>query len=585
MPPAPKPDRESDPRPQPDPDPVPTPGERGGPETPNSPNAPKTPGAAPTRRTARVASTPAWRYWWEFNRATFMETRHLLQRHATITGNQQAPRSLDTLREHRGDVLAALRTLAGDSRAKRELRAAALVALGRAGGAGDEELLIAVVRDSSSPTKVREAAALALGLLRSVKDNAAVRALADEVLSGRTKWPGEISGLMMLSAGLRARGDRLLASRLASSIVAPTHPADPAALALACGLAGDVRTLPELVEATTKARLGRARLDDVARSHAALALGRIAVPAAAPVLVTVLNSRSAGVQTRRSAALSLGRMLREGQVEATHLDAVHRALEKTLRNKGDSVLRGFAALALAGDKQPQAIDRITAMLDSGRVELRPYAALALGLAARNLGDGRDPRARKIRKRLTRELSKTSTVEMASALSIAAGLAGARDALPDLLARVAKRSLPVEVRGAAAVGAGMLRYNPARTEEVLLDALRDSPGLLAGEIALGLGLTGRREVARVLLERIAKEQSSLDRGRIVLALGYLGSTTTVAPLLAMLQDKTLRPADRAQAAIALGLLGDRRDQDVLFGLGADFNFLATTRTTWELFDQM
>ena len=36
-----------------------------------------------------------------------------------------------------------------------------------------------------------------------------------------------------------------------------------------------------------------------------------------------------------------------------------------------------------------------------------------------------------------------------------------------------------------------------------------------------------------------------------------------------------------AAVALGLLGDPRDEDPLFALDADFNYLATTHTTHEL----
>jgi hypothetical protein len=39
--------------------------------------------------------------------------------------------------------------------------------------------------------------------------------------------------------------------------------------------------------------------------------------------------------------------------------------------------------------------------------------------------------------------------------------------------------------------------------------------------------------------------------------------------------------REFAAVALGLLGDAREQDVLFDIDADFNYLATTDTTYEL----
>ena len=70
-----------------------------------------------------------------------------------------------------------------------------------------------------------------------------------------------------------------------------------------------------------------------------------------------------------------------------------------------------------------------------------------------------------------------------------------------------------------------------------------------------------------------------------ALGCLGSTGTVKPLLAAFQDKTARATDRAQAAIALGLLGDVRDKDALFDLAVDFNFFATNQSTRELLNQL
>jgi HEAT repeat protein len=465
------------------------------------------------------------------------------------------------LREFRPDVLAALRDAAADQHADRQLRSAALVALGRTGAGRDAALCVRVLRDPRAPSGVKDSAAVALGLLRGVGVDAGVRELVDDLAD----LPARTRGLVLLSAGLRAREDRALATRLLGRIAKGKASAE---LLLACGWAGEVRCLPELIDAAAKGR------DDIARAHAAIALGRVGDPAAATVLVRILKSRNAGVQAKRAAALSLGRMLRQG------LDRpdVRKALAQTVRNKGDATVRGFAALALASAKQPDTRD-IDKLLDGGRMELRPFAALALGVAARNV-DG--PGKTKIRKRLVDALERSKGIELGSALNIAVGLAGAQDALDTLLARVAKRSLPADVRGTAAVGAGILGVNSARVEKVLLGALDDVP---SGDVALGLGLTGRTTVARVLLDRIPKAGSSMERGRLVMALGYLGSGASVEPLLKTLMDRKAKATDRAQAALALGLLGDTRDKDPLFDLAVDFNMFATTRTTRELLNQM
>ena len=95
------------------------------------------------------------------------------------------------------------------------------------------------------------------------------------------------------------------------------------------------------------------------------------------------------------------------------------------------------------------------------------------------------------------------------------------------------------------------------------------------------MLGRRGVAPRLVEQLKKTNSTMLQARILLALGRLDHDSAVEPLLQLLRDKSARRLVREFAAVALGLMGDRREVDPLFSVDAFFNFYATTVATHEL----
>ncbi|MHC4491544.1 MAG: HEAT repeat domain-containing protein, partial [Planctomycetota bacterium] len=95
------------------------------------------------------------------------------------------------------------------------------------------------------------------------------------------------------------------------------------------------------------------------------------------------------------------------------------------------------------------------------------------------------------------------------------------------------------------------------------------------------LMGQRAVAKDLVALLPKAGSSQTQGRIILALSYLNHSAAVKPLLTVLNDRHQATLGREFAAVALGLLGDRRDEDLLFRLDAHFNFFSGTRASREL----
>jgi len=577
-----------DPNPAPD---VPhDPGDTGGPQTPTpTPQAPPVP-QGPNQRPAtrkggrpgRTTGATSWRVWWEYNREHLFGLRKRMRRPGVTTGvASRGP--VDPLKGRRPEVRNALRAIAAGPRTHGKLKAAALIALGRVAVEEDVEAFLLPLRRSTDPD-VRSAAALGLGLAPPVGDAALRQRVRDhlEYLAGGAGNPDyRVRGFAYVALGLRARHDKTLAMGLArqSTAIYPKSAYDAATLAYACGIARDDVLLPELMLAARKGRLGGQKLGDVGRSHAAAGLGLIRSPLVVDTLARLLRSRRAGVETRRAAALSLGRMLRGNALDADDRDTAKQALLRAWDKGRDSVLRGFCAIALGGARPPLATRRLADTLDrGGDLVVRHYAALALGLAAPHVDADETKR---IRRTLLRELEKSRDPELSAALAIAVGLSGNVDAVEPLLERVRSSSLASPVRGACAEALGLLGQPSRVTSDALLEALRTGPPELVEGATLGLGLLGRRGITKEIVERLKKTSSGTQQGRFTLALGHLGRASTVDPLLALLRDTRLKRVVRELAAVALGLLGADAERDVLFELDAHYNYYATTVVTHEL----
>jgi len=296
--------------------------------------------------------------------------------------------------------------------------------------------------------------------------------------------------------------------------------------------------------------------------------------------VRVLRSRRAGIETRRGAALAVGRILREQELDGKMAAPAVQALRQVFQKSNDSALRGFCAVGLGGARLPAAVGLLRDAIDrGGNTEVKPYCALALGLAARTLGD---EKGGEIPGFLVEELRKARQLEVTASLTIALGLAKAHEATDLLLRRLNEQGTTAPSRAAAAQALGLM--GAARPEVVAAltrVAQREPSGQLLEDAVLALGLMGQRAVAKDLVALLPKAGSSQTQGRIMLALSYLNHSDAVQPLLKVLNDPHQATLGREFAAVALGLLGDRRDEDVLFKLDAHFNFLSGTRASREL----
>ncbi|MCZ6574682.1 MAG: hypothetical protein O7C98_16135 [Planctomycetota bacterium] len=554
-------------------------GEGNGPTTPRHRRArPREPVRSGRRSSGENRS---WRIWWEYNREHLVGLRRKLRRSATLTGRAEEHR-IDPLEGRRDEVRKVLRTIAAKERDP-ALRASALLALGRTGDMQDARIFLRLLRDGRQPHEVLEAAALALGMLPDIDDEeteAAVREHLIHFLRNPHLLPRRAHGFAVIATGMRARQDKRLLVALIQSYSSKIQQSEQAAvLTFAGGLAHDPMIVPELVLIARKGAIGRLRLNDIDRAHATQALGLTGSPFLTDRLAYLLKSRKSGLHTRRSAALALGRMLRECDLSETATRTASAALLKQLRTSPDSVLRGFCAVGLGGGRTPAGINDLMHAVDRGGDHVaKQFSAIGLGLARPRVDD---KTARRIADFLQGELQKTHDTELASALCIGIGLGGIVEAREALLEIVGDTRKPAALRGGAAQAIGLLGRRSPEVERVLLEVMHDSRDDLLEDTALALGLMGRRGTALALVEMLPKARSARVQGRILLALGHLGNSAVVTPLLGILTDKGERTVTREFAAVALGLLGDPRDEDPLFALDADFNYLATTHTTHEL----
>jgi HEAT repeat protein len=550
-----------------------TPGPTPAPETPPDDGRPARtdPRGGARARTGGVSYDASWHIWWELNREHLLGFRQTIRRGDVITGGPRDPRAaVEALAATRAKVRDALRDVARSAKHDK-LRAASLRALGRVGNDEDARHFLRLLKTRGQPGEVLEAAAVGLGCLEHIEDAGlrdAVRSYYGALLAGDSMLSGRSRMLAIMALSLRVRDDRALGASLAARCTREMRTVNEAAAILcACGVARDPLVAPALLEAVRKGRLGSQRLHDVSRAYAALALAMAGDDPAIHSLAQVLRSRRARTHTRRSAALAVGLMLRRDSLDGEQRKVGQQALLRTFDKSHDPLVRGFCAVGMGTARPPFGIAVLEkAVTRSSNGSVRPYAALALGLAARRL----DRRAGEVRRFLYRELGGARDIQLTAALSIAVGVSGAEESRDLLFKRLARKNLKAALRGPAIQGLGLLGFTSPEIDRRLVDALDNGAPEVVEDAALALGLLGRRATALMLVRKLEQTRSEPVQAHMVVALSHLGSTTAVDPLIALLQDESRKHTMRESAAAALGILVRERARDPMFEIDAFSN---------------
>jgi HEAT repeat protein len=309
---------------------------------------------------------------------------------------------------------------------------------------------------------------------------------------------------------------------------------------------------------------------------AATPAGRAAARATLPQLVGELAFAKSDVPLRRSIVVALPRLA--GPDDGEVIDA----LLATATGATDVALRHLAIIALGevagSDRDParHATERariekfLTAeVADEHDVLRRPFAALALGVLARNPELATEERGRAVTLLLD-GFDGAKNPSVRGAFAIALGISGDALAAGPLAAAFEDASEPRLV-GHLAVAIGLTgdRSCGPRLRDRLLEKGHDAT--FARDLALGFALLHDPTAVATFVDRMREGETLAEIAAAAHALALLGDRSAVAPLLQLVRDPTMPSVRRGLALASLGLLAQRDDLAFPATLRAETNY--------------
>jgi len=524
-------------------------------------------------------STPGferWEFWWTYNRERFLDLKRRLNDRIGSTpggadwllGRRTELRVVEriTRRVIDDELLPALLARLTDEHF--DVRAAAVIALGKAGDVRAVEPLVDALGDSHK--QVSESAALALGILGEKAAISVLRELLIDSREGRklVRRPQEVPfrtrAFAAIALGLI--GDASAAPDLLDAVRADSRHRDlPSCAAVGLALmgapAGDA--VPALLDLV---RSGRS--SDVVRAHAINALGKIGDRSALSTLQKALRDKS--LHVRRSAVQALGRVARADDAVAT------RMLVEVVRKGRDpqSVHWGCIALGRIGGAMPE--KTLTELVVRGNGQEQAFAAIGLAMIA-----ARDGERDAVSEHLRRGLESVRDTSVQGAFCIALAIAGDRGAAPRLRAILRSSGSPA-LRGHAALALGILRDTESKPLiREIVSRKRAEPDLLR-DGATALGLLGDREVVSLLSDMVRSAKTEHIKSASATALGFIGDHSAVGVLREVAADaKTTPDLARAHAVVALGIVGEEEPLPVLSRVSEGINYRALVEALNEI----
>jgi len=348
------------------------------------------------------------------------------------------------------------------------------------------------------------------------------------------------------------------------------------------------------------------------RAHGAIALGRLLEDVEVPdddtsraaytkaigSLLDMADKFSTDKQREvtQSATIAMG-MLANSSTRAFQGDALGEANEAMCKrlleiatNTPDPQSEFFAliALAQAGSRPGQGENRAVAAPQSERQlqhlatkakgPKQPWAGLALGVFGNRMIESDQPLESSLFTQLHESFRKEKTPQIVGAYAIALGLLRHQESRGLLLERFLNDfGGSDDARGSIAVGLGLMEAREAI--EPIQRVVRDSkyrPELLK-QAAIALGLLGDKSVGQDLVEMLKTAQGLSSQAAIASALGTIGDTHSIDPLVEFLGDQRYTGAARGFAAVALGIVCDKEDLPWNTKLSVSANYRANTPT--------
>lgn len=333
------------------------------------------------------------------------------------------------------------------------------------------------------------------------------------------------------------------------------------------------------------------------RAHSPIAMARLMaeVPQGSKLRAEIVQALCAPLkkdgkaqdEIRQSCAMALGQI---GDCDGDALDSeIRKVLLATQTEIKDQQSQYFAMVSAAqvggrpgtGEGDPLAGAKdvrkwLTDLLSKGKGQQRSWAGLSIGVMERALDDNRQASSAEMRKAVASALADTKSPTEIGAFSISLGLMKDLDSKLVLREKLDKIS-DNDARGYTAVGLGLM--NDAEAVKPITEIIRKSKyqADLLRSAAIGLGLLGDKMIVPELVEMLGDAQGLASQAAIASALGFIGDTRSIDPLVAFIDDKDKTDHARGFAAAALGIVADKEMLPWNSKISCNMNYRANTPT--------
>lgn len=207
---------------------------------------------------------------------------------------------------------------------------------------------------------------------------------------------------------------------------------------------------------------------------------------------------------------------------------------------------------------------------------RPWVALSVGVLERGVQDNKYTSSTEMAAMIRESLREAKSPPEVGAFAIALGVmkdSGAKEVLRDKLANISDDT----AKGFTAVSLGLI--DDRESIELIQAIIKKSkyrPDLLKSA-AIGLGILSDKTVVPELVAMLDTANGMASQAAISSALGFIGDSRSIDPLIAMLQDKQKTDNARGFAAVALGIVADKEDLPWNTKISVNINYRANTST--------
>ena len=598
-----------------------------------------TTGASRGTTTGQAPSGPdlsTWEFWWGFNKNPFLNLKAAIHS-AVYTGSDTfflSPSERNAAKDVlapseatiRKDVVPALLAALEKERAN-DIVTGCLIALAKIGEVrgedGTSELEPRIAKFlADGNQEIAETAAVALGILAEDSSVELLADLAGDAPKGRSRVGNKevhYRTRAFATYGLGLIGARTASDRVRREIAAvlvdllrkqesSTRDLKVAAL-VALGLVRvDVATdeAPPTRQNPSESRQGEIRFveqlfsdeskDVIVRAHAPATLARLLPGAPATTkaevaklcLAPLAPHAKEKIEIQQACVLALGQ-IGDADGEATDGE-IRETLVRVAAESRDLQSKAFAMIALGqvggslgrGDAEAgvrACRDALLTALAQNRGNTRPWAAIGLAVLERALGEtdaGRALESPASKAALRTALEDAGSPSPMGGFAIACGIA--RDSEATSILREKLKTAPGDdVRGYLAVALGLVQAREAAPEiETLVLDSKYRPALLR-EAAIGLGLLGDKNVVPELVRMLGEAHGFSSQAALAAALGFIGDSRSIRPLVGMLERRDITDSARGFAAVALGIVADKERLPWNSKISTNIDYRASTVT--------